>query len=220
MVAVSTIDLLTAAATLAADGAPESAAAALEALPWLGAAIDRDRADGRFEAWGSSTTIDENTRSPVIPRALFEELHRRAGLTASWPVGNAGLLHCYGYLLSVEPTPYGLKRERWLGGDLARGFGLPPHSFSPWDGDTTLLHRATAAASVLLTGSAATRSQQVEGRLSRVALASDTGQTALVYAVAPTPTDAPLLVTMFAVSDAASTLADFEETRRLRWNAV
>ncbi|MFY9712544.1 MAG: amino acid deaminase [Microbacterium sp.] len=217
---MSTLDLLTAAAALAADGTPGGAAAALDALPWLDAAIESDRAAHRFEEWGLSTTIDENTHSPVISQALFEELHRRAGLPASWPVGNAGLLHCYGYLLSLEPTPYGLKRVRWLSGELARGLGLPEHSFSPWDADATLLSRATAAASALLTSSTVTRSAQAEGRVTCVALRTDAGPTALVYAVAPTPTDGPLLVTMFPVSDAARALSDFDAANHLRWNAV
>ena len=42
-----------------------------------------------------------------------------AGLAAAFPVGNAGLLHVYGYWFSDEPTPYGFKRDRWVDGALA-----------------------------------------------------------------------------------------------------
>lgn len=80
----------------------------LAEIPWLGAAIDADARAGRFGRWGRSTVIDENVEAAVIPEALFAALHARAGLRAEWPVGNAGLVHVYGYLLSTVPTPYGL----------------------------------------------------------------------------------------------------------------
>jgi len=99
---------------------------------WLAEQIEADAAAGRFSSWGRSTVIDENTGSPVISEALFAELHRIAGLDAGWPLGNAGLLHVYGYLLSPVNTPYGRKRDRWLGGGVARAFGLPDDAFAPW----------------------------------------------------------------------------------------
>ncbi|MHC5795825.1 amino acid deaminase [Lacisediminihabitans sp. FW035] len=104
-----------------------------------------DAAAARFDDWGLSTVIDENIDAPVIARDEFERLHGLAALQAEWPIGNAGLLHVYGYLLSTAQTPYGLKRDRWLDGALARTLGLPADAFLP-SGRGTLLSRVTAAA--------------------------------------------------------------------------
>ncbi len=88
----------------------------------------------------------------MVAASVFRALHERAGIDARFPVGNAGLLHVYGYLLSTTPTPYGLKRERWLDGELARAYGLAADAFLPWALPTgeTLLARVTAAAAALL----------------------------------------------------------------------
>lgn len=219
MVAVSELALLDAAAVAAARGTRSDAVAAVEELDWLGSSIDDDRASGRFSLWGRSSAIDENTRSATVPRALFEVLHERAGLSATWPVGNAGVLHCYGYLLSLEPTPYGLKRQRWLGPELAASCGLPADAFLPWRAGPSLLARATTAASALLDGPT-TRTRTVDGRATRMALSAASGPTALAYAVAADAASAPLFVTMFPVADAAAAITDFNSTARLRWNAV
>jgi len=113
---------------------------------WMAEQIAADAAAGRFARWGRSTVVDENTREPVLSRELFDGLHELAGLGGSagevagagadagiaWPIGNAGLLHVYGYLLSTVETPYGRKRDRWLDGGVARAFGLPADAFAPW----------------------------------------------------------------------------------------
>lgn len=106
--------------------------------------VRADAASGAFDDWGLSTVIDENIHTPVIPRDEFERLHALAGLNDVWPIANAGLLHVYGYLLSTVPTPYGLKRDRWLNGALALTLGLPREAFFPI-GTGTLLSRVTAA---------------------------------------------------------------------------
>lgn len=201
---------LDAAAALAA----ETPSAAIDALPWLAASLIDDAAAGRFASWGRSTIVDENVGQAVLPRALFDELHARAGLDASWPVGNAGLLHVYGYLLSTTPTPYGLKRERWLADDLALACGLFRGAFSPWTGADTLLSRVTAAAASLLSRPD-TIDEAVEGRSTRIALGDPLpdGTTALAYAVDG------LIVTMFPVADAAALRSGLGGPR-LRWNAV
>lgn len=211
---VSEIDALDRAAALAETDAE----AAVDGLGWLAAAIEADRDAGRFALWGASTAIDENVGAPVIGRLLFDELHRRAGLTATWPIGNAGLVHCYGYLLSLVPTPYGLKRERWLGAGLARAYGVPDDAFVPWSGTRTLLTRATDAASALLSTPALSRTLRVDGRETRVALSATTGPGALAYAVAADA--APLLVTTFPVADAAALITEFDADPRLHWNAA
>ena len=217
--AVSEIDQLTHAATLALTDTHTSARATLDYLPWIGRAIDEDGAARRFDAWGRSTAIDENTGTAVISRALFDVLHDRASIGATWPVGNAGLLHCYGYLLSLEATPYGLKRDRWVHGELARACGLHSDALLPWSRGSTLLARATSAASAILQSPVASAVQVIDGRAARVAISADHGPSALAYEVAPARGSAPLLVTLFPVVDASSVLGEFRIARRLRWNA-
>lgn len=198
----------------AAARALDDPAAAISSLPWLAASLADDAAAGRFAAWGRSTVIDENVGEAVIPRPLFDELHERAGLEATWPVGNAGLLHVYGYLLSTTPTPYGLKRERWLSGELERACGLETGALLPWAGTETLLARATAVASALLARADAV-TEVVEGRTARIALGSPTpgGTAALAYSVDGRN------VTMFPVADPAALRAGLGAPR-LRWNAA
>lgn len=217
---MSGLDQITHAATLALGDSDAAAREALSAVPWLTRAIDEDTAGHRFGAWGHSTAIDENTGTAVIPRALFDELHRCAGIPASWPVGNAGLLHCYGYLLSLEATPYGLKRDRWIGSALAHACALPAEAFTPWAAGATLLARASAAASGVLASPAASATHIVDGRRMRVALSSADGPAALAYEASSSPTSAPLLVTLFPVADARAVLAEFQGAPRLRWNAA
>ncbi|WP_295842327.1 amino acid deaminase [uncultured Microbacterium sp.] len=204
------LDALDAAAHLAAT----DPAAAISSLPWLSASLADDAAAGRFARWGRSSVIDENVGAAVLPRPLFDELHARAGLEAAWPVGNAGLLHVYGYLLSTTPTPYGLKRERWLTGDLERACGLAVAALLPWIGAETLLSRATSAASALLARPDAL-TEEAEGRTARIALGAPLpdGTAALAYAVDG------LIVTMFPVADPAAVRAGLGAPR-LRWNAA
>jgi hypothetical protein len=141
-------ELLAAAESLARDRGTIA-----KSVPWLADQVRADAAAGRFSSWGQSTVIDENVAAAVIPRAVFDELHALAGLKADWPIGNAGLLHVYGYLLSTVQTPYGLKSERWTGGALATALGLNADAFTPWvDSDTTPLQRILdAALPILLT---------------------------------------------------------------------
>ena len=217
---MSELRQLTRAALRAADGSIEGAREALDALPWLDGSIQADRSSGGFDAWGQSTVIDEHTGSAVIPRALFDELHRRAGIAAVWPIGDAGLLHCYGYLLSIESTPYGLKRARWIEDALALACGLGTDGFLPWREGPTLLARAAAAASEVLRSPGLDATGTIDGRATRVAFAAADGPTALVYAVAPSPGAQPKLVTMFPVAEASVPLDSFEGDPRLHWNAV
>ncbi|WP_307358279.1 amino acid deaminase [Microbacterium murale] len=214
------VHFLDAASARAARDTPADAAAAVGVLEWLTTSIEQDRAAGRFEAWGRSTLIDENVGKPVLARAVFEHLHELAGVEASWPIGNAGLVHCYGYLLSRMKTPYGLKRERWLGADLARAYGQPDDGFVPWSSGQTLLARATEAASALLSAPALSRTLLVDGRETQVAFSAGAGRGALAYVVAPEAGAGPLLITTFPITDVAAIIEDFDSEPRLRWNAA
>lgn len=191
-------------------------AGTLDQQDWLGAAIDDDRKHGRFDAWGASTVIDENLGTPVLEMPLFDALHARAGLRAEWPVGNAGLLHVYGYLLSTVVTPYGLKRDRWLDGALARAYGLAPDTFVPSAREASLLARVGDAASALLARGAA-RTAEVATVPTAVAVGRipGSGDWALVYAVRGR------LVTTFPVASPETVLAEWDAApARLRWNAA
>jgi hypothetical protein len=122
-----------------------------ERVPWLVAHISVDVAAGRFSQWATSTVVDEALQAPVIHQPLFTHLHELAHLDARWPVGNAGLVHVYGYLLSAAHTRHGLKRERWLGSQMATALGLEPDHFVPGlNAGSTPLERVVAAALPLL----------------------------------------------------------------------
>lgn len=212
---VVVIDRLDAATT--AHGAAD----VLSMFDWLGPAIDADAREDRFARWGRSTVVDENVGAPVLSKAMFDALHDRAGLDSAWPVGNAGLLHVYGYLLSTTPTPYGLKRDRWLAGELARACGLAPDAFVPWIGERTLLDRVTETAETLIAGAPLRRRQRIDDMDAIVAIVDRRPRpSALVYAL-DAPGEGPRLITMFPVGDPAAVLADLDAALpRLRWNAV
>lgn len=111
--------------------------------------IDMDAEEGRFGAWGLSSVLDSSTGGQaIIARHQFDALHFGAGIAAEWPIGNAGLLHVYGYLLSTLETPYGYKRDRWTGGTLAVALDRPADYFLPEraeEDDETVLQRVTDA---------------------------------------------------------------------------
>lgn len=205
-------------------------------LPRALADIRADAATGLFAAWGRSTVIDENTGTPVIDRAMFDELHAAAGLAAAFPVGNAGLLHVYGYWFSDEPTPYGFKRDRWVDGALALALGLPAEAFH-LGGEGTLLERVTAAVRPPLLDPPAAARGAADVRLAdavgRVVLlgadAASTDTTEMPEATAPSPTalvygidagEGFRLITAFPLAgDPQEVLAEFVEHPRYRWNA-
>lgn len=120
---------------------------------WLTAQLDADRARGTFGRWARSTVVDEHTRTPVLDRAVLAWLQRRAGLPVEFPGTDAGLAHVYGYLLSTAATPFGLKRDRWTGGELEPALGMEPGHLLPWrrPGGRTLLERVTDVVVPLLT---------------------------------------------------------------------
>ncbi|MGZ0712707.1 amino acid deaminase (plasmid) [Coraliomargarita sp. W4R53] len=197
----------------AARQSERDAVATLDEYPWLGAAIDADVAAGRFAAWGLSTVIDENIDAPVITREVFDALHNRAQLEAQWPMGNAGVLHVYGYLLSRVETPYGLKRARWVNGSLAVACGLAPDAFLPWASFGTLLERVGEAANAMR--SHAAHARNAGGAVLALGRVPQSGEWALVYEVDG------LLVTTFPVASVEQILAEWDaDPGRLRWNAV
>jgi hypothetical protein len=194
-----------------------------EWLPRVLADIGEDAAAGRFAAWGRSTIIDENTGGPVLDRELFARLHDAAGIEANYPVGNAGLLHVYGYWFSDEPTPYGFKRDRWADGHLARALGLPADAFH-LGGDRTLLERVTETIRPPLLAPPADARGTADVRLgdatARVVLigADEASTSALIYGI--DHGNGFRLITAFPLAgEPREVLADFVEHPRYRWNA-
>jgi hypothetical protein len=201
--------------------------------------IARDAAAGRFDDWALSTVIDENVREPVISPAQFDELHAAAGLTAAWPIGNAGLLHVYGYLLSTVVTPFGRKGDRWRDGELARSLGLAPDAFrleTAAAAGETVLHRVSDAALVHLTHPSAPRGDRhvIDDELPdgpdaaasagaptvfRTTVVRAPGGAALVYGVSLG--GRMRLVTAFPLADPVTILnALATEPPRMRYNAA
>lgn len=184
------------------------------------ACVEADRRAGRLCAWARSTVIDENIGEAVVDPALFDRLHVAADIDARFPVGNAGIIHVYGYLFSTVLTPFGLKRDRWNDGSLARALGLPADWFRLGASETeTPLERVLAAAAPLLATSAPDAEWRVGDVVQRavVARAAD-GSGALVSGV-----DAgggTRLLTVFPVSDAAAFAAAIGSPDGLRWNAA
>lgn len=191
----------------------------------LAAQIAQDSEAARFSAWGLSTVVDENTGTAVISPELFAELHRLAGLDETWPVGNAGLIHLYGYLLSTVETPYGLKRDRWVSGDVARALGLDPDAFTPWHAPstTTPLQRLEEALSpvfgALIQAPGAVFVMHEDSDRIRATTVlmrhPSTGHSALLYAV-----DDKLLTAFPFEITGSSVEALQSEPPRLRYNAV
>lgn len=208
----------------AAHRAIEDPAAALALLPGIAASVRKDAADGLFDSWEHSTVVDENTGEPVVPEDLFHHLHAVAGRDATWPVGNAGLVHVYGYLFSLAETPYGLKRERWLDAGLAAAYGEPTlfHA-EALNGDAlsvTPLARITAAARALL-AEHTVREERIGPVRARIAIGrrAASGPFALAYAI--DRGSGERLVTTFPVSSPDQMLAAIDAgPPRLRWNAV
>lgn len=224
------------------DPAPTDPArsGAAPSLDRLLAEVRLDAARGGFDAWGTSTVVDELAGRPVIDPATFDALHHAAGIDARFPVGDAGLLHVYGYWRSEVVTPFGRKRDRWLDGHLAIALGLHPRAFhldAPRAADvdvaaatgTTLLQRVTAATLPLLHHPTATTDAAdvrvadvpVGDMRTRIVLhrAQGARAAALVYGV--DAGDGLRLVTTFPVDGDPQTLLDEAVAEpRLRWNAA
>lgn len=205
--------------------------------------VRRDAAAGRFDQWGRSTVVDENTRLPSFDKPLFDELHEAAGIDAVYPVGNAGVIHVYGYWFSEVETPYGFKRERWQDGKLAAALGLDPLTFHlHGDGGTTPLERVTAATLPVLRhapesawvaeaalAAEPNSAEPISGaaneheRNSRVVcLPARAGHPAvIIYGIESAAGVTMQLVTVFPFQgDPSATLGEFARTPKYRWNAM
>lgn len=123
----------------AASGAAGALAAIRTADPALVREVHADlKRTAMLSLWGRSVNYDEHAKAEIIAPVVLEALGVKDG--------HAGLTHTYGYLFSVLKTPYGFKRARWVSGEVERGLGLPPGTFSPHPKTGTLLSNLTAYA--------------------------------------------------------------------------
>lgn len=190
------------------------------------ACIAADRRAGRLDAWCWSTVVDENVGSAVIDEELFDRIHAAAGVDARFPIGNAGLIHVYGYLFSTVVTPYGLKRDRWNDGVLARMLDRPEGWFRLGDSvDETPLERVLDAAMPLLAdppaGATSVRDWRISDTIAQraVVVVAEGGSGALVSGI--DDGSGMKLLTIFPVADAADAARDLRGGEpRLRWNAA
>jgi hypothetical protein len=182
------------------------------------ACIARDRADGLIDRWSLSTVIDENIGEAVVERDVFERIHGASGVNARFPIGNAGLVHVYGYLFSTVVTPYGYKSDRWNDGVLARALGRHEGYFRLGDGDETPLSRVLGSAEPLLReppASAHLAEWDADGVRQRAVVTDGMLVSGLDAG------DGMRLLTIFPIADAATFARDLEtEPPRLRWNAA
>ncbi|GGF37212.1 hypothetical protein GCM10010922_10550 [Microbacterium sorbitolivorans] len=182
------------------------------------ACVARDRADGLLERWSASTVIDENVGEAVVERDVFERIHSAGGVNARFPIGNAGLVHVYGYLFSTVVTPYGYKSDRWNDGVLATALGRPAGYFRLGDGDETPLARVLGSAEPLLLdppASAHVAEWDADGARQRAVVTEGLLVSGLDEGAGMR------LLTIFPVADAAAFTRDLSaEAPRLRWNAA
>ena len=168
--------------------------------------------------------IDEYTGRAVLPRSVVVALHDLAGEPSDGEIGNAGLLHVYGYLLSAEPTPFGAKHERWTSGAVARAIGVDPSSLLPWSTtDETPLATLTGRLETMFQEPAdavLVVDEVGDGVVARTLLLTAPLGSAIAYAVGATA-ESLRLVTVFPIDDpAAFERRLLDAPPRIRYNAV
>lgn len=113
-------------------------------LPELATQMKRDRKLESLHAlWGRSRNRDENSGGIIVEPATLAELAARLGVHFEGEVVHSGVQHTYAYLLSIERTPYGFKRRRWVSGTIGNGLGLPEGLLGPAPSEGTLYINAT-----------------------------------------------------------------------------
>lgn len=107
--------------------------------------IKLDKAQsGLFSLWSRSVNFDDHAQATIVSPDIMKTLGAAAGLDLSSKETHAGIIHSYGYMLSVLQTPYGYKRARWVLPTIETGFGLPKKTISPAPRKGTLLQNSTS----------------------------------------------------------------------------
>lgn len=141
-------------------------------VPGLAAQIRQDSARrGPLAFWGLSRNVDEITGTTIVDPEVLQVISAIADKKFSNCTPHAGLQHTYGYLFSTIETPFGFKRDRWLGTDIEAAFGLDLTTLSPFPHFGTLLSNATWLAGIIAYRSFPRRNAKLKRYLeSRVAL--------------------------------------------------
>lgn len=112
--------------------------------PDLAAQIESDaRHRPLLDLWGTSVNFDELANAQIVSPGITSAIGELAGMSCDGSVIHAGLLHTYGYLLSVIETPFGFKRDRWVNETLEAGLGIKHPVLRPWPIAGTLLSNVT-----------------------------------------------------------------------------
>lgn len=98
---------------------------------------------GPLSFWGRSSNIDELASQTIVAPEIIELIAKVADRKLSTRTPHAGLQHTYGYLFSLIPTPFGMKRDRWVETKLEAAFGLASSTLGPDPDEGTLLANAT-----------------------------------------------------------------------------
>ncbi len=117
-------------------------------LPHIAMQIRKDvRRGGPLPFWGRSRNHDELAGTQMVDPAILDVIAELSGVRLCHVTPHAGLQHTYGYLFSTVETPFGFKRDRWLGTEISGPFHLHSTTLGPAPNDGTLLCNATWFAS-------------------------------------------------------------------------
>ncbi|MBC7475831.1 MAG: hypothetical protein H7263_16225, partial [Candidatus Sericytochromatia bacterium] len=103
------------------------------------------------DIWGRSINYDENAHDIIVNPAIINTLENlfqvkddeKSEMVNDKQIVHAGMEHTYGYLFSNLKTPYGYKRQRWVAGEIEKGFNLPVGVIGPHPKEGTLYTNAT-----------------------------------------------------------------------------
>lgn len=103
------------------------------------------------DMWGSSINFDENAKGIIVNPLIIKGMedifelseNQKAKMVNNRQIVHAGMEHTYSYLFSNLKTPYGYKRDRWVSGEINRGFNFKENIISPNPDDGTLFTNVT-----------------------------------------------------------------------------
>ncbi len=106
--------------------------------------IKSDKNSDCLKFWGWCKNFDEFEQQKIVDPKILSTIGRVAKVHIRRENSyHAGLTHTYGYLLSVLPTRFGYKRDRWVSKVIDKGFQTGGAYFSPAPNEGTLLKNLT-----------------------------------------------------------------------------
>lgn len=101
-----------------------------------------------LELWGRSLNFDEYENKIIVDRKILNVIGRVAKTNIRQRHHyHAGFIHTYGYILSNLPTRFGLKRKRWIDGNIEKSLGLKTRLFNQKGSESSFLQNVTYLAS-------------------------------------------------------------------------